>query len=97
MPSARSAISWLSQNVSVLIVITGLLWTFGKPKAEEFVKGAVADRIDRVEQQLEALDKAQHRASIAQTRVESDLATLKALQAEQRADTKAILRELRGR
>lgn len=68
-----------SAIVTAIGVLAGAAWFIGKPAAEQFVQGAVADKIEQMGSAINALTVKQEDETVAQVRTESDLASLKAM------------------
>jgi len=67
------------EGLIVLGSLLALTWTVAKPWAQDFVRGSVNDQIISLDAQITTLQTTLHEQDIAGIRVESDLASVKAM------------------
>ena len=79
---------------SILAFIAGLGWFVAKPRAEDFIKETVADRLTTLEQAVDEIKRQQKTQELSGIRTESDLNSIKAKQDEVQDDIKTIIRKL---
>lgn len=85
-----------SAHLTTAAAVLGLVYGVGKPHAEEFVREAVRTNLEKLERRIDAVQDRQQEQITAQTRIESDISSMKGLQKESRDDIKTILRSLRA-
>jgi F0F1-type ATP synthase membrane subunit b/b' len=51
----NSLMSIIARHFTTFVVILGAFWWLGKPRAEEFIRGTVNDRIEQVENGVDAI------------------------------------------
>lgn len=79
---------------TIVAFVSGLGWVVAKPKAEEFIKETVKERLTTLEETADQIQKKLRDQEISGIRTESDLSTVKANQREMQEDLKTIIQKL---
>lgn len=85
--------------ITALVFVLGLVWTIGKPAAEDFVRQtidkSVEQRLKKLEDSVIGIQGAQRGMEIQNSITVTDLKTLKESQAETKGDVKETQQDVK--
>jgi septal ring factor EnvC (AmiA/AmiB activator) len=88
---------WVTlRHVASAVLIVAVLWAVARPHAQEFITETVADRLEKVERQMDTVQRSINEQQRAQDVLQTDIGHVKEGQKDQRRDTRMILQSLQG-
>ena len=84
------------RHITSALVIFGVIGYLAKPHAQDFVRDAVDDRIEKLEMQMDNVQRSMMAQQRAQDVMQNDLGHLKEIQQDTKRDTRIILQSLQG-